>query len=69
MEQFLMLKTELNNGKREVDGMKTDIKSMQQELKAQEMMIQRSMPKILVSCLLRRKQKFSFKGKLWNIMY
>ena len=47
-----MLKTELNNGKREVDGMKTDIKSMQQELKAQEMMIQRSMPKILVSCLL-----------------
>jgi len=47
MEQFLMLKTELNNGKREVDGMKTDIKSMQQELKAQEMMIQRSMPKIL----------------------
>ena len=59
-----MLKTELNNGKREVDGMKTDIKSMQQELKAQEMMIQRSMPKILVSCLLLRKQKFSFKGKL-----
>lgn len=39
MEQLLKLKNELAEGRREVDGIKGDVRLMEQEIKAQELMI------------------------------
>ena len=49
MDQLLKLHKELAEGKKEVDGMKSDIKVLEQELKAQDLMLQGQAPKIVVS--------------------
>jgi len=48
MDQLLKLHKELAEGKKEVDGMKSDIKVLEQELKAQDLMLQGQAPKIVV---------------------
>ena len=49
MDQLLKLNKELTEGKQEVDGIKGDIKSMEQELKKQEIMMKGHTPKLVVS--------------------
>ena len=74
MDQLLKLHKELAEGKKEVDGMKSDIKVLEQELKAQDLMLQGQAPKIVVSdtggthvsnawcCLELRVQYYSIYG-------
>ena len=50
MDQLLKLNKELSEGKKEVDGIKNNIKDLEQELKAQELMMQSHAPKLVVSC-------------------
>ena len=50
MDQLLKLNKELSEGKKEVDGIKNNIKDLEQELKAQELMMQSHTPKLVVSC-------------------
>jgi len=47
MDQLLKLNKELTEGKQEVDGIKGDIKSMEQELKKQEIMMKGHTPKLV----------------------
>jgi len=47
MEQLLKLKNELSEGRKEVDGIKGDVRQMEQELKAQEMLL-KSAPQKMV---------------------
>ena len=49
MDQLLKLNKELSEGKKEVDGIKNNIKDLEQELKAQELMMQSHAPKLVVS--------------------
>ena len=49
MEQLLKLKNELSEGRREVDGIKGDVRQMEQELKAQEMLLKSAPSKMVVS--------------------
>ena len=49
MEQLLKLKNELAEGRREVDGIKGDVRLMEQEIKAQELMIRGQPSKMVVS--------------------
>ena len=48
MDQLLKLNKELTEGKQEVDGIKENIKSMEQELKKQEIMMKAHTPKLVV---------------------
>merc|ERR1719245_1059983 len=47
MDQLLKLNRELSEGKKEVDGIKNNIKDLEQELKAQELMMQSHAPKLV----------------------
>jgi len=47
MDQLLKLNKELSEGKKEVDGIKNNIKDLEQELKAQELMMQSHAPKLV----------------------
>ena len=49
MEQLLKLKNELAEGRREVDGIKGDVRLMEKEIKAQELMIRGQPSKMVVS--------------------
>ena len=53
MEQLLKLKNELSEGRREVDGIKGDVRQMEQELKAQEMLLKSAPSKMVVSTKYR----------------
>ena len=50
MEQLLKLKNELSEGRKEVDGIKGDVRQMEQQLKAQEMLL-KSAPQKMVVCV------------------
>ena len=50
MEQLLKLKNELSEGRKEEDGIKGDVRQMEQELKAQEMLL-KSAPQKMVVCV------------------
>lgn len=49
MEQLLKLKNELSEGRKEVEGIKGDVRQMEQELKAQDMMLKNTPSKMVVS--------------------
>ena len=49
MDQYLKLRKEIDEGNREVAGIKSDITSMQQELKQQQIMMESHLPKLVVS--------------------
>ena len=51
MDQYLKLRKEIDEGNREVAGIKSDISNMQQELKQQQIMMESHSPKLVVSCL------------------
>ena len=57
MDQLLKLSKELTDGKQEVDGIKENIKSLEKELKKQEIMMKAHAPKLVVS--IKLKFKFS----------
>ena len=49
MEQLLKLKNELSEGRKEVEGIKGDVRHMEQELKAQDMLLKNTPSKMVVS--------------------
>ena len=49
MEQLLKLKNELSEGRKEVEGIKGDVRQMEQELKAQDMLLKNTPSKMVVS--------------------